>query len=141
MGMSGLYGAADRDESIDTIHAALDAGVTLLDTSDFYGMGHNELVIGDALAGRRRDDMHSEDHLHNRARGAYPVGPREEMHLTRAFPRTILAGRGECAVLHLRSRSRRSGRLTTSQVPEPTLGRPHHVSGPGADARAASPRH
>ena len=48
----GLYGTADRDESIATIHAALDAGITLLDTGDFYGMGHNELLIGDALAGR-----------------------------------------------------------------------------------------
>jgi aryl-alcohol dehydrogenase-like predicted oxidoreductase len=57
MGMSGLYGRADRNESIATIHAALDAGVTLLDTGDFYGMGHNELLIGDALAGRRRDEV------------------------------------------------------------------------------------
>src|ERR1700760_3072532 len=57
MGMSGLYGRADRDESIATIHAALDAGITLLDTGDFYGMGHNELLIGDALAGRPRDDV------------------------------------------------------------------------------------
>ena len=57
MGMSGLYGSADREESIATIHAALDAGVTLLDTGDFYGMGHNELVIGDALAGRQRDEV------------------------------------------------------------------------------------
>ena len=57
MGMSGLYGAADRDESIATIHAALDAGVTLLDTGDFYGMGHNELLIGDALRGRNRDEV------------------------------------------------------------------------------------
>ncbi|MHA6204515.1 aldo/keto reductase [Dyella soli] len=55
MGMSGMYGAADRGESIATIHAALDAGVTLLDTGDFYGMGHNKLLIGDALAGRPRD--------------------------------------------------------------------------------------
>ena len=45
MGMSGMYGPADRDESIATIHAALDAGITLLDTGDFYGMGHNELLI------------------------------------------------------------------------------------------------
>ncbi|MEV6104896.1 aldo/keto reductase [Streptomyces sp. NPDC051940] len=52
MGMSALYGPADRDESIATIHAALDAGVTLLDTGDFYGMGHNELLIRDALAQR-----------------------------------------------------------------------------------------
>ena len=52
MGMSGLYGTADRDESIATIHAALDAGITLLDTGDFYGMGHNELLI--ARRARRR---------------------------------------------------------------------------------------
>jgi aryl-alcohol dehydrogenase-like predicted oxidoreductase len=53
MGMSGMYGPSDRTESICTIHAALDAGVTLLDTGDFYGMGHNELLIREALAGRR----------------------------------------------------------------------------------------
>src|SRR5215207_3515281 len=57
MGMSALYGPADRDESIATIHAALDAGITLLDTGDFYGMGHNELLIRDALAGRDRDGV------------------------------------------------------------------------------------
>lgn len=55
MGMSDLYGPADRGESIATIHAALEAGITLLDTGDFYGMGHNELLIRDALAGRRRE--------------------------------------------------------------------------------------
>ncbi|TDC68982.1 aldo/keto reductase [Streptomyces hainanensis] len=49
MGMSPIYGHADRGESIATIHAALDAGVTLLDTGDFYGMGHNEMLIGEAL--------------------------------------------------------------------------------------------
>ena len=49
MGMSGMYGPADRAESIATIHAALDAGITLLDTGDFYGMGHNEMLIGEAL--------------------------------------------------------------------------------------------
>ncbi|GGK90670.1 aldo/keto reductase [Sphaerisporangium melleum] len=52
MGMSDLYGPADEAESIATIHAALDAGVTLLDTGDFYGMGHNEMLLRDALAGR-----------------------------------------------------------------------------------------
>src|SRR4029453_8370967 len=57
MGMSGMYGAADDRESIATIQAALDAGITLLDTGDFYGMGHNELLIRDALAGRDRDDV------------------------------------------------------------------------------------
>ncbi|GAA1169362.1 aldo/keto reductase [Streptomyces hebeiensis] len=50
MGMSALYGEADRAESIATIHAALDAGITLLDTGDFYGMGHNELLINEALS-------------------------------------------------------------------------------------------
>jgi aryl-alcohol dehydrogenase-like predicted oxidoreductase len=56
MGMSDLYGPADEAESTATIHAALDAGVTLLDTGDFYGMGHNELLLRDALKGRSRDD-------------------------------------------------------------------------------------
>jgi aryl-alcohol dehydrogenase-like predicted oxidoreductase len=55
MGMSDFYGPADRAESIATIHAALDAGITLLDTGDFYGMGHNELLIREALQGRDRD--------------------------------------------------------------------------------------
>ena len=53
MGMSHSYGPADRDESIATIRAAMDAGVTLLDTGDFYGMGHNELLIREAIEGRR----------------------------------------------------------------------------------------
>ncbi len=56
MGMSGMYGPSDRVESIATIHAALDAGINLLDTGDFYGMGHNEMLIGEALRGRRRED-------------------------------------------------------------------------------------
>jgi aryl-alcohol dehydrogenase-like predicted oxidoreductase len=56
MGMSDFYGPADREESIATLHAALDSGVTLLDTGDFYGMGHNEMLIGEAVAGRRRED-------------------------------------------------------------------------------------
>lgn len=57
MGMSGMYGPADRVESIATIHAALEAGVTLLDTGDFYGMGHNELLIAEALKGKQRDKV------------------------------------------------------------------------------------
>ncbi|HTX08524.1 MAG TPA: aldo/keto reductase [Solirubrobacteraceae bacterium] len=56
MGMSGVYGAADRDEAIATIRAALNDGITLLDTGDFYGMGHNELLIADALASQSRDE-------------------------------------------------------------------------------------
>jgi aryl-alcohol dehydrogenase-like predicted oxidoreductase len=52
MGMSGMYGPADERESIATIHAALEAGITLLDTGDYYGAGHNELLIGRALRDR-----------------------------------------------------------------------------------------
>jgi aryl-alcohol dehydrogenase-like predicted oxidoreductase len=55
MGMSGMYGPAERGESIATIHAALDSGINLLDTGDFYGMGHNEMLIGEALRGVARD--------------------------------------------------------------------------------------
>jgi len=55
MGMSGMYGPSDRAESIATVHAALEAGVTLLDTGDFYGMGHNELLLAEALKDRDRD--------------------------------------------------------------------------------------
>jgi aryl-alcohol dehydrogenase-like predicted oxidoreductase len=55
MGMSGMYGPADRNESIATIHEALDEGITLLDTGDFYGMGHNEMLIAEALRQRPRD--------------------------------------------------------------------------------------
>jgi aryl-alcohol dehydrogenase-like predicted oxidoreductase len=46
MGMSGMYGPADERESVATIHAALDQGITMLDTGDYYGAGHNELLIG-----------------------------------------------------------------------------------------------
>src|SRR5664279_1957069 len=57
MGMSGMYGPADRAESLATIHAALDAGIILLDTGDFYGMGHNELLIGEALREVPRENV------------------------------------------------------------------------------------
>ncbi len=55
MGMSGAYGPSDRTESIATVHAALDGGINLIDTGDFYGMGHNELLLAQAIRGRRRD--------------------------------------------------------------------------------------
>ncbi len=55
MGMSGAYGRSDDNESIRTIHASLDAGLSLLDTGDFYGAGHNELLLGRALRGRDPD--------------------------------------------------------------------------------------
>jgi aryl-alcohol dehydrogenase-like predicted oxidoreductase len=57
MGMSGMYGASDEAQGIATIHAALDAGVNLLDTGDFYGQGHNESLIGKALQGRRNQAL------------------------------------------------------------------------------------
>ena len=55
MAMSDIYGPSDESESIATIHAALDAGITMLDTGDFYGMGHNEMLIRRAIEGRRKD--------------------------------------------------------------------------------------
>jgi aryl-alcohol dehydrogenase-like predicted oxidoreductase len=55
MGMSDFYGPADEAESVATIHAALDAGITLLDTGDYYAAGHNELLIREALRSRQRE--------------------------------------------------------------------------------------
>jgi aryl-alcohol dehydrogenase-like predicted oxidoreductase len=57
MGMSGVYGPADEPESIATIREALDTGINLLDTGDYYGMGHNELLIREALRGRDRNGI------------------------------------------------------------------------------------
>src|ERR1700744_1390513 len=57
MGMSGMYGPSDRAESVATLHAALAAGINLIDTGDFYGMGHNEMLIGEALKGVDRDKV------------------------------------------------------------------------------------
>jgi pyridoxine 4-dehydrogenase len=54
--MSDFYGPADREQSIATIHAALEAGITLLDTGDFYGTGHNELLLREALKDQRREN-------------------------------------------------------------------------------------
>src|SRR3954454_21273125 len=53
MGMSGMYGKSDETESIATIHEAIERGVNLIDTGDFYGLGHNEMLIGRAIKGRR----------------------------------------------------------------------------------------
>jgi aryl-alcohol dehydrogenase-like predicted oxidoreductase len=57
MGMSGIYGPANENESVATIRGGLDAGITLLDTGDFYGMGHNEMLLRDALRGVPRDSV------------------------------------------------------------------------------------
>jgi aryl-alcohol dehydrogenase-like predicted oxidoreductase len=55
MGMSEFYGGSDKQESIKTIHKALDLGITLLDTADMYGVGENEVLVGKAIAGRRSE--------------------------------------------------------------------------------------
>jgi aryl-alcohol dehydrogenase-like predicted oxidoreductase len=57
MGMSASYGPADEAESVATVHAALDSGINLLDTGDFYGMGHNEMLLREALRGRKREQV------------------------------------------------------------------------------------
>lgn len=56
-GMSDAYGPADEAESIATIHSAIESGITLLDTADFYGMGHNEMLLREALRGRTREQV------------------------------------------------------------------------------------
>jgi aryl-alcohol dehydrogenase-like predicted oxidoreductase len=57
MGMSDFYGTASEPESIATVHAALEAGITMIDTGDFYGMGHNEMLLREALKGAKRDNV------------------------------------------------------------------------------------
>jgi aryl-alcohol dehydrogenase-like predicted oxidoreductase len=57
MGMSDFYGQANEEESIATVHAAIEAGITLIDTGDFYGMGHNELLLREALKGAKRENV------------------------------------------------------------------------------------
>ncbi|MGE5498297.1 MAG: aldo/keto reductase, partial [Syntrophothermus sp.] len=57
MGMSDLYGPSDEKESIATIHKALEEGITILDTGDFYGMGHNEMLLREALKGKERKKL------------------------------------------------------------------------------------
>lgn len=57
MGMSDFYGPANENESVATIHSAMEAGITLLDTGDFYGAGHNELLVREALRGKNRDQV------------------------------------------------------------------------------------
>jgi aryl-alcohol dehydrogenase-like predicted oxidoreductase len=79
MGMSEMYGAADRQESIATIHRALDLGVTLLDTSDVYGSGHNEALVGEAVAGRRDEvQLATKFSLADDGRGGMTIDGRPE---------------------------------------------------------------
>src|SRR3712207_5778759 len=79
MGMSQMYGAADRDESIATVHRALDLGVTFLDTSDVYGDGHNEELVGEAIAGRRDEvQLATKFSLSRNDRGGMDIDGRPE---------------------------------------------------------------
>ena len=124
MGMSDFYGPADRSESIATIHAALDAGITLLDTGDFYGMGHNEMLIREALAGRNRDNLQISvkfGALRDPARGlspaidSRPVGGEE-------FPGLLAAAARRRAHRHLSPGAARSRRCRSRipSAPSPT---------------------
>ena len=79
MGMSQMYGTADRAESIATIHRALDLGVTFLDTSDVYGEGHNEELVGEAIAGRRDEvQLATKFSLTHDGRGGMEIDGRPE---------------------------------------------------------------
>jgi aryl-alcohol dehydrogenase-like predicted oxidoreductase len=79
MGMSQMYGTADRAESIATIHRALDVGVTFLDTSDVYGDGHNEELVGEAIAGRRGEvQLATKFSLKRNDRGGMDIDGRPE---------------------------------------------------------------
>ncbi|MGY1796687.1 aldo/keto reductase [Geodermatophilus sp. SYSU D00525] len=79
MGMSQMYGAADRDESIATVHRALDLGVTFLDTSDVYGDGHNEELVGEAIRDRRDEvQLATKFSLRRNDRGGMDIDGRPE---------------------------------------------------------------
>ena len=121
MGMSGMYGTSDDAESVATIHEALDRGVTLLDTGDFYGLGHNELLIGRAL--REWGDRRSGDRAlvsvkfgalrgpdASLARHRHPAGRGEELgrlqpHAARASITSTSTGR-RGSIRRCRSRTR-----------------------------------
>ena len=101
MGMSGMYGPAERDESIATIHAALDAGINLLDTGDFYGMGHNELLIGEALRGARpRRDVADQRQVRRPARPGRRLARLRRAARRRSRPRSPTAS-SACGVDHI----------------------------------------
>jgi aryl-alcohol dehydrogenase-like predicted oxidoreductase len=79
MGMSQMYGPADRDESIATVHRALDLGVTFLDTADVYGDGHNEELVGEAIRGRRDEvQLATKFSLRRNDRGGMDIDGRPE---------------------------------------------------------------
>ncbi|MEV6927370.1 aldo/keto reductase [Dactylosporangium sp. NPDC051485] len=75
MPLSGLYGSVDAADAVDTLHAALDAGITLFDTADVYAMGGNERLLGRALSSRRDDVTIATKAGFARDRQGKPVGP------------------------------------------------------------------
>ncbi len=109
MGMSGTYGVADEKESIATVHAALESGVTMLDTADFYGMGHNELLLQKALAGRPRESYFPRGQVR---RDALPAGQfcrhRRAPGRGQKFPRLHAQALGHRSRRSLPGRARRS---------------------------------
>ena len=110
-GHVGLYGPADRAESIATIHAALDAGVTLLDTGDFYGMGHNEMLIREALAGSAATSVQiSVKFGALRGPGRRLARLRQPSRGGQQFPRLFAAAAGHGLHRHLPPGAARSGR-------------------------------
>ena len=74
MGMSGVYGAADEAESLATIQEALDRGITLLDTGDFYGMGHNELLLREAVLRKQPGHLVGQAEFRQPDRGMSSIG-------------------------------------------------------------------
>ena len=92
MGMSGVYGKTDDAQSIAVIHAAIERGVSLLDTGDFYGSGHNELLIGKAIAGRRDQVRLSVKFGMLRGPGGSPVGIDARPAALKNFLRTRWSG-------------------------------------------------
>jgi aryl-alcohol dehydrogenase-like predicted oxidoreductase len=85
MGMSGMYGPSDDAESTATIHAAIEHGITLIDTGDFYGMGHNEMLLGRALGGRRDKVMISVKFAGMRSPDGSFIGVDARPHAARNF--------------------------------------------------------
>ena len=127
MGMSDFYGPADRSESIATIHAALDAGITLLDTGDFYGMGHNEMLIREALAGRNRDKAADQRQVRRAARSRQGLGLGYDSRpaAVKNFRRLFAAAARRRLHRHLSAGAARSGRADRGD------GRRHRRHGQG----------
>ena len=111
MSLSGVYGKSSDDDGISLIHEALDQGITLLDTSDMYGFGHNEELVGKAIKGRR-DEVVLATKFGNLGGGGSqdrrrPAGIRRQ--LVRGEPQAARR-RGDRSLLSAPGRSDRAGR-------------------------------